>query len=154
MKQLSLALIVFSFCFLCACTDQVQVVEIPKGDCPKYVELNYSNYDSLKTDPLTILAVNIEGDCLQLTLQYGGGCREHLVDLALIQPQCGTPPLQPPTFEIRHDARGDVCKALITKDYSFDISGIREQDKTKTDFILSVKTSSGTTNTHTYTYNY
>ena len=129
------------------------VVEILQNDCTKYNELNYSNYDSLKTDPLTVLAVKTEGDCLVLTLEYGGGCREHQVDLALILPQCGTPPLPPPTFEIRHDANRDVCKALITKDYSFDISGIREQGKSTMDFILSVKTTSGVSST-TYTYQY
>ena len=154
MKQLSIALIIFSFCFLYACTEQAQVVEILQGECPKYTELNYSNYDSLKADPLAVLAVNIEGDCLVLTLQYGGGCKEHKVDLALIVPQCETPPLPPPNFEVRHDANGDVCKALITKDYRFDISGIREQGKSSTDFILSAKTSSGAINSLTYTYNY
>ena len=154
MKKLSHALFVSLLLFLYACTEQAQVLEVLQNDCQKYVELNFSNYDSLKTDPLTILSVNMEGDCLQLTLQYGGGCTEHQVDLALILPECGTPPLPPPTFEIRHDARGDVCKALITKDYSFDISGIREQGKNKTDFILAVKNTSGTITSSTYTYNY
>ena len=154
MKQLSIALFLSLFCMLCACTEQTQVVQIVATDCQKYVELNYSNYDSLKTDQLNVQAVNIEGDCLVLTLQYGGGCKEHQVDLALIQPQCGTPPLPPPTFEIRHDSNDDSCEALITKDYSFDISGIREQGKTKTDFILAVKNSSEEISSTTYTYNY
>ena len=150
MKQLLIALILSSFCILCACTEQSQVVQIAPTDCQKYVELNYSNYDSLKTDQLTVQAVNIEGDCLVLTLQYGGGCKEHQVNLALIQPQCGTPPLPPPTFEIQHDSYDDPCKALITKDYSFDISGIREPGKSKTDFILAVKNSSGVISSTTY----
>ena len=154
MKSPIIALVFSSFCFLYACTEQAEVVKILQSDCPKYTELNFSNYDSLKTDPLTVLAVKTEGDCLKLTLQYGGGCKEHKVDLALIQPQCGTPPLPPPTFEIRHDANTDACEALITKDYSFDISDIREQGKTSTDFILAVKNSSGVITSTTYTYSY
>ena len=151
MKRSLIALFLFSLILLCGCTDQL---EIRQNHCQKYIELNYSNYKSLKQDPITIIEVKTEGDCLKLTLQYGGGCKEHQVDLALILPECGTPPLPPPTFEIRHDAKNDNCKALITKDYSFDISGIREHSKTKTDFIISAKNSSGVNISKTYTYNY
>lgn len=147
------AIIAFSISlFLSACTNQEEIIR--NADCPKYVTLNYSNYDSLKTDPLVLRDVKFDGDCLVLTLQYGGGCKEHQIDLAFIQPECGTPPLPPPTFEIRHDARGDACKALITKDYSFDISGIREKGKNKTDFVLNTRNASGIDHTDTYTYNY
>lgn len=156
MKHLPVALLLAPCFMVCACTEHVETnnVELLQGGCRKYVELNYSNYDSLKTDPANIINVKIEGDCLNVTLQYGGGCEEHQVDLALIIPECGTPPLPPPTFEIRHDAKGDACKALVTEDYSFNISGIREQGKTKTDFILAVKNSSGIINSTTYTYHY
>ena len=156
MKTIASILFLIPFFFLCACSEQVETekVELFQGDCQKYVELNYSNYDSLRTDPVNIINVKIEDDCLLLTLQYGGGCEEHQVDLALIHPWCGTPPLPPPTFEIRHDSNDDSCYALITKDYSFDISGIRVQGKTKVDFILSVKNSSGTIASKTYTYSY
>lgn len=153
-KRYLIILIILSFSYLLACTEQAEIVESPQGDCQEYTELNFSNYDSLKTDPITVQQVTIEGDCLVLTLQYGGGCREHQIDLALILPWCGTPPLPPPTFEIRHNANGDVCEALFTQNYSFDISGIREQGKTKVDFILQTKNSSGVMTPQTYTYNY
>jgi len=151
MKQIFLFAFFISCLFQSACTDQI---EINKNACTKYVELNYSNYNSLKTDPLTIISTKIDGDCLVLTLQYGGGCKEHQIDLALIQPECGTPPLPPPTFEVRHNANDDMCKALITKEYSFDISGIRENGKNKTDFILHTRNTSGITSANTYTYSY
>ena len=151
MKRLSIALMLSTFCILFACTEQAQVTEALQNDCPKYVELNQlSNYDNLKADPANVVAVNIEGDCIVLTLQYGGGCKEHKVDLALILPSLSTPP----NFEVRHDAKDDVCKALITKDYRFDISGIREQGKASVDFILSFKNSSGEITSQSYTYNY
>jgi len=151
MKQIFLFAFFISCLFQSACTDQI---EVNKNACIKYVELNYSNYNSLKTDPLTIISTKIDGDCLVLTLQYGGGCKEHQIDLALIQPECGTPPLPPPTFEIRHNANDDMCKALITKEYTFDISGIRENGKNKTDFILHTRNASGITSANTYTYAY
>jgi hypothetical protein len=154
MKLLTALLILSSFCFLNACTEQAEVVETLQGDCQKYATLNFSNYDSLRSDPVIMTEATLEGDCLQLTLQYGGGCKEHKFDLALIQPFCRTPPLPPPTFQIRHNANGDGCEALFTEKFSFDISGIREQGKTSVDFILAFKNSSGEMTTQTYTYNY
>jgi hypothetical protein len=151
MKQIFLFAFFISCLFQSACTEQI---ETSQNSCTKYVELNFSNYNSLKTDPLSLISAKIDGDCLLLTLQYGGGCKEHQIDLALIQPECGTPPLPPPTFEIRHNANDDVCKALITKEYSFDISGIRENGKNKIDFVLNTRSTSGITSTITYTYAY
>jgi hypothetical protein len=146
-------IIAFSiFLILSACSGQEEIIR--NADCRKYVTLNYSNYDSLKTDPIVLSDVKFNGDCLVLTLRYGGGCKEHLIDLTFIQPECGTPPLPPPTFEIRHNANADACKALITKEYSFDISGIKEAGKNKTDFVINTKNSSGTVHSNTYTYKY
>lgn len=152
MRQLFISTFLTLIFALAACSDQVLVSETT--DCPKYVELNYSNYNSLSTDPISIISAKVDGDCLKLTLQYGGGCKEHQVDLALIQPECGTPPLPPPTFEIRHNANGDACKALVTKEYSFDLKGIREEGKNKTEFIISQPNPSGEANQTKYIYNY
>ena len=151
MKQLIIIVFLTYLLFFASCSDVNVVLET---QCPKYVELNFSNYNSLNIDPITIISTKVNGDILELTLQYGGGCQEHQVDLALIQPECGTPPLPPPTFEVRHNANGDVCKALITNEYSFNISGIREKGKNKTDFVLNTRDSSGITSSNTYTYTY
>jgi hypothetical protein len=151
MKQLIIIVFLAYLLFFASCSDVNVVLET---QCPKYVELNFSNYNSLNIDPITIISTKVNGDILELTLQYGGGCQEHQVDLALIQPECGTPPLPPPTFEVRHNANGDVCKALITNEYSFNISGIREKGKNKTDFVLNTRDSSGITSSNTYTYTY
>jgi hypothetical protein len=150
MKLLLILLIASSFIFT-ACSEQVIV---PESSCPKYKELGYLEQGSLKNDPINVLAVKIEGDCLHLTLQYTGGCKEHEVDLVLMLPECATPPLPTSTFEIRHNANGDSCEALITKEYSFDLSGIRETGKSKTDFILNTRNTGGVLTSTTYTYNY
>lgn len=151
MKSLLVYLFPALLVFTSACTEQV---EIAQDNCPKFVKLNYFTYDSLKTDPINVMSAKVDGDCFKLSLQYGGGCKEHQIDLAFIQPECGTPPLPPPTFEIRHNANGDGCKALITKEYSFDISGIRETGKNKTEFVLNTENSSGMVHSDNYTYNY
>lgn len=150
MKPLFIILITISFIFT-ACTEQEIV---PESSCPKYKELGFLEQGNLKTDPINVLGVKIEGDCLHLTLQYGGGCREHDIDLVLMLPECATPPLPPPDFRISHDAHGDNCYALIIKEYSFDLSGIRETGKSKTDFILNTRNAGGVLTSTTYTYNY
>jgi hypothetical protein len=137
--------------FITACSEQV---EIAQDDCTKFVKLSYFNYDSLRTDPINVISAKVDGDCFLLTLQYGGGCEDHQVNLALILPECGTPPLLPPTFEIRHNANNDACKALITKEYSFNISGIREDGKNQVEFVLNARNSSGIAGSNTYTYKY
>lgn len=129
-----------------ACTEKEVLV---LNDCMKY----FLTYESHPTDPIYLKSAEINGDCLKLVLQYAGGCTTHQIDLARITPKCGTPPLPPVTFEIRHDAKGDGCKALIMKELSFDISGIRESGKTQVDFILRTNTSGGT-NEMTLTYKY
>jgi hypothetical protein len=150
MKPVSLVLLISVF--LVSCTNRDEYAGT--GNCSKYVVLNYSNYDSLKSDPIYLLDVRFDGDCLILNLQYGGGCRDHQVDLALILPECGTPPLPPTTFEIRHNANNDGCKALITREYSFNISGIREDGKKQVEFILDASNASGNSESKTYTYKY
>lgn len=149
--KLFLILLIVSFFLLIACTEQVVM---PPNNCPDYKELYYINSDSLKTDPVNVSDVKIEGDCLRLTLQYSGGCAEHEVDLVLMVPECATPPLPPPNFQISHDANGDMCEAWITKEYSFDISGLREEGKNKTDFVLTARNAEGEVRSTTYTYNY
>ena len=151
MKSLLLYLFPALLVFFSACTEQV---EIAQDNCTKFVKLSYFTYDSLKTDAINVMSAKIDGDCLKLSLQYGGGCKDHQVDLALILPECGTPPLPPPTFEIRHNANDDACKALITKEYSFDISGIREEGKNQVEFVLNARNSSGIAGSNTYTYKY
>ena len=151
MRQLFLILFLVHILLLTACSDQDMV---PGTECFKYIELNFPGYNSLSSDPITVLSAKVNGDFLELTLQYGGGCQEHQIDLVLIQPECGTPPLPPPTFEIRHNANGDVCKALITKEYWFNISGIREKGKNKTNFVLNTRDSSEISSSNTYTYSY
>ncbi|MBV5312000.1 MAG: hypothetical protein JZU47_01820 [Prolixibacteraceae bacterium] len=151
MKSLLLYLFPILLVFISACTEQV---EIAQDNCTKFVKLSYFTYDSLKTDAINVMSAKVDGDCLKLSLQYGGGCKDHQVDLALILPECGTPPLPPPTFEIRHNANNDACKALITKDYSFNISGIREEGKNQVEFVLNARNSSGIAGSNTYTYKY
>ncbi|MGQ8335941.1 NigD1/NigD2 family lipoprotein [Sunxiuqinia sp. A32] len=96
-------------------------------NCIPYTDLYFYNIDSLERDPVTINEVSFDGDCLLINLSYSGGCAEHQIDLARIHPSCGTPPLPPPTFEIRHNANGDMCEAWFTKTFEFDLSPLKAE---------------------------
>ena len=92
-----------------------------------YIDLYFFNYDSLKQDPVKINEVTFEGKCLVVNLSYSGGCEKHVVDLARLHPSCGTPPLPPPTFEIRHDSKNDPCEAWVTETYRFDMAALADE---------------------------
>ncbi len=109
--------------------------------CASYVDLYFNNYDSLARDPVYIHEAFVDGNCLQIKLSYSGGCQEHTIDLARMHPWCGTPPLPPPTFEIRHNANGDLCEAYFTKEFRFDLTTLKEEGETE--FVLTAKLSNG-----------
>ena len=104
-----------------------RLLKFEEVECIPYVDLYVSNYDSLKRDPVKINEVSLDDDCLVVNLSYGGGCADHIIDLARLHPWCGTPPLPPPTFEIRHDSKGDMCEAWLTVTHSFDLSALRDE---------------------------
>jgi hypothetical protein len=114
--------------FLLGCGKEAQDnIQLKAKTQANYVDLNSTNYDSLKNDPVKINTVMVEGDFLVVNLSYSGGCKSHIIDLARVHPWCGTPPLPPPTFEIRHNANGDACEAWATETLKFDISPLKEE---------------------------
>lgn len=126
-------ILLISFIFAIACND---LEESKLNDCANYIELDYSEFTKKLNDPINIISVEIQDDCLKLTLQYGGGCKNHKVDLVLIKAdkQMGINTI--PLFEILHDSDNDLCKALITNEYSFNISGLKIKGKTETSFYI------------------
>ncbi|WP_321287508.1 NigD-like C-terminal domain-containing protein [uncultured Sunxiuqinia sp.] len=109
-------------------TDGLKYKSISPSETEEYIDLYVNNFDSLENDPVTINEVLIEGDLLIVNLSYSGGCAEHEFNLARIHPSCGTPPLPPPTFELKHNANGDLCEAWLTDTLAFDISRLRNSE--------------------------
>lgn len=130
-----------------------EINRIEELGCSAYVDLYFNNYDSLARDPVYIHEAYIDGDCLHIKLSYGGGCEEHTVDLARMHPWSATSPLPPPAFEIRHDAKGDMCEAYITRELRFDLSPLKEEGAKS--FTLSAKLLTGDEYYQkTFNYNY
>lgn len=98
-----------------------EIISIEELSCTPYIDLYFDNYDSLARDPIYLNDAFIDGNCLQIELSYSGGCKDHTIDLALMHPWIdGSSSI--PTFEIKHDANGDMCEALFTKQMRFDLS--------------------------------
>ncbi len=125
----------------CDLGTECEIKYVEELSCASFVDLYANNYDSLANDPIYIHEAFIDGNCLQIKLSYSGGCQEHTIDLAQIHPWCGTPPLPPPTFEIRHNANNDLCEAYFTKEFRFDISSLIAAGEIE--FVLMAKLTNG-----------
>ena len=117
-----------------------EIKYIEELSCAPYIDLYFENYDSLARDPVYLHEAFVDGDCLHLKLSYSGGCREHTIDLARMNPwHAGSSDI--PTFEIRHDANGDLCEAYFTKELAFDLTPLKLEGKTE--FVLTSKLADG-----------
>ena len=117
-----------------------EIVLIEELSCAPYVDLYFSNYDSLARDPIHLHEAFVDGDCLQVKLSYSGGCKIHTIDLARMHPWTASSSTVP-TFEIRHNANGDMCEAYFTKELRFDLSSLRLEGKKE--FVLTAKLTDG-----------
>ncbi|WP_319502010.1 NigD-like C-terminal domain-containing protein [uncultured Draconibacterium sp.] len=104
--------------------------------CSPYVDLYFENYDSLARDPVHLHEAYMDGDCLYFKLSYSGGCQDHTIDLARMHPWTASSSTVP-TFEIRHNANGDLCEAWFTREFRFDLSDLKAEGKTE--FVLTAK---------------
>lgn len=77
------------------------------------------------TDPANISAMAIEGDTLRLTVTHGGGCRDHTYQLYTPGAVMKSYPPQM-TIHLAHNANGDMCKALLTRELAFDLSPLKK----------------------------
>lgn len=108
--------------------------------CAPFVDLYFSNYDSLARDPVFIHDAFVDSDCLYIKLSYSGGCEEHTIDLARMHPWTASSSTVP-TFEIRHNANGDLCEAYFTQELRYSLIPLIEEGKTE--FVLTAILTNG-----------
>jgi hypothetical protein len=134
MKTTQLFITTIAFLFFIACNENK--LEVENSGCIPYTDLYFFNYDSLKSDPINVISMDVVGDCLQMKVSYAGCTRDHPIELAYMHPECGTPPLPPPTFEIRHDSQGELCKMLVTNQLSFDLTPLQSDAANEVTFTV------------------
>lgn len=78
-----------------------------------------------KLDPYTIDSAMVVGDTLRLVVRHGGGCRTHRFSLAASRAFRESSPVQVSAV-LTHDADGDNCRALLTRDLRYDLTPLRE----------------------------
>ncbi len=76
------------------------------------------------TDPFNILDINVSGNILALTVEYGGGCREHIFKMNWTGAWMKS---MPPKINLwlEHENNDDNCRALIREKLFFDLSSVR-----------------------------
>ncbi|HJU72787.1 MAG TPA: hypothetical protein VJ717_03505 [Gemmatimonadaceae bacterium] len=75
-------------------------------------------------DQLTIDSATTNRDTLLLHVQYGGGCRTHRFALLIGSAFMESQPVQVHA-RVAHDAGGDMCKALLAKTLTFDLTPLK-----------------------------
>lgn len=77
-------------------------------------------------DPFQVVGEpRIDGDTLFITVQFGGGCARHEFRLLGGRIFLESEPVQAPLV-LHHDANGDNCRALLTRDLRFDLTPLKE----------------------------
>lgn len=88
-------------------------------------EVLISTSDAPTSDPYTFAGrAFTRGDALYVTVQYGGGCARHQFSLHASHVFMESNPVQA-GLAIRHNANGDMCRALLTRDLRFDLTRLK-----------------------------
>ena len=77
------------------------------------------------TDAYTINAATLQDDTLRINVSYSGGCETHAFTLVAEQRFLESFPVQL-RVSLAHNANSDTCEALITEDYHFDLTPLKE----------------------------
>ena len=89
--------------------------------CSGSREVNSSSWDS----PFAIQTASVDGDSLRVTVQFGGGFRNHAFRLVSNGTATKSLPRQQP-IALEHQGNQDPGRALITQDKAFDLRPFRD----------------------------
>ncbi len=82
--------------------------------------------DGRASDPVAITASEVDGDTITLTVEYSGGCGEHDFALCWDGSWIKTLPMKV-GLTLSHDANGDMCRAMISEDITFDLAPVADE---------------------------
>lgn len=79
----------------------------------------------IKKSPLVVNSVNINNNILTLSVSYGGGCKDHYIELFAYN---GISKSLPPqmTLQLSHETNNDMCEAYITREIKFNIESLKQ----------------------------
>lgn len=76
------------------------------------------------SDPITIGDVSFEGDTIQIEVSFGGGCRDHRLQLIAETTWAESYPVQVGA-RVAHEANDDPCDAVLHGTLRFDLSPLK-----------------------------
>ena len=79
---------------------------------------------ALGADEFVLSAAAIVGDTLAVTVEYGGGCAEHVFALDASGAFAESDPVQL-MVSLAHNANGDACQRWVTQDYCFSLAPLK-----------------------------
>lgn len=94
-------------------TNQTRMVEVVDPDKA-----------TIKKDGLVVNDVTLNKNILSMSVSYGGGCKDHIIDLIAYS---GIMKSNPPQMNLvlSHNANNDMCEAYITRKMQFDLTNVK-----------------------------
>lgn len=83
-----------------------------------------TSVSTTRSDPAEIMRADLDGDVLKLHVRFGGGCAEHDFSLIHTGEFMESHPVQT-RLNLTHDAHGDNCRALLSRDLTFDLAPVK-----------------------------
>ena len=100
--------------------DDVDPVDIPLTGTVVIGEAD----DSFGNDDFALNSAMIDGDTLEISVSYSGGCEAHKFTLIVSDQFLESFPVQL-NVSLAHNAMGDTCEAYPTENYNFDLTPIK-----------------------------
>jgi hypothetical protein len=111
---------IFLLAFLTACAG-------PKGTAQKHkVTDDHDTWDA----PFTLLDASVHGDSLKVSVQFGGGFRDHEFRIESAGVATKSWPRQQP-LNLFHNGHGDMGRALLREERSFDLTPFQDPSQSK-----------------------
>lgn len=85
--------------------------------------------------PFTLTSAKVDKDSLKVTVQYGGGFRDHSFRLMSDGVATKSLPRQQ-RVRIDHEGNGDMGRALITEEKAFDLNPLRDPSQGRIVLLL------------------
>lgn len=117
--------------------EKTEVVE----DKMKSIQVDANFVWPKANDQVTIKKAQITKGVLTLSLEYGGGCEEHVFELVTTKMYKKSLPPQIDVF-LKHNANGDACRKLFNEDHSFNVEAIKYPGDVD-ELIVNIHTGNG-----------
>ena len=95
----------------------------PLPECDDTVVVDAALYQNAPADEFYFQSATIDGNCLQLTVRYGGGCEDVIFQLFDASSILKSLPIQRNIRLSLED--NDFCEALVTQELSYDLTPLQ-----------------------------